>query len=193
MKELEHVFGKLTVTKSEFTNCGVHHKRHNDGSITLDQDEYIKALIPIKHPELSNALDTPASDELLSLYRSLLGAVSYTQLTQHQMACYIVALQRVTHKLTVEDVKKLNVITKKIKDNPATLTFRPLGNLDECEHLTIFSDAGFKKEEIDGYALRGGLYLRHTKPLYNPDGTTVGHGVDCHILLAESRSIETVC
>jgi len=93
----------------------------------------------------------------------------------------------------VEDVKKLNVVTKKIKENPATLTFRPLGNLEEREHLTIFSDAGFKKEEIDGYALRGGLYLRHTKPLYNSDGTSVGHGVDCHIILAESRSIKTVC
>ena len=43
MQELERVFGELTVTKNEFTNCGVHHKRHPDGSITLDQDEYIKA------------------------------------------------------------------------------------------------------------------------------------------------------
>jgi hypothetical protein len=111
MKELERVFGKLTVTKDEFTNCGVHQKRHSDGSITLDQDEYIKALIPIKHKELSDAPSTPASEELLSLYRSLLGAVAYTQLTQHHMACYIVALQRKTHKLTVEDVKKLNVVT----------------------------------------------------------------------------------
>ena len=72
MKELERVFGKLTVTKDEFTNCGVHHKRHSDGSITLDQDEYIKALMPIKHKELSYTPSTPASDELLSLYRSLL-------------------------------------------------------------------------------------------------------------------------
>ena len=155
--------------------------------------EYIKALIPIKHHELSNALDTPASDELLSLYRSLLGAAAYTQLTQHQMACYIVALQRVTHKLTIEDVKKLNVITKKVKESPVTLVFRPLGNLDESEHLTIFSDAGFKKEEIDGYALRGGLYVRHAKPVYKPDGTPVGNSIDCHVILAESRSIKTVC
>ena len=27
MSELEHVFGKLTVTKNELTNCGVHHKK----------------------------------------------------------------------------------------------------------------------------------------------------------------------
>ena len=145
MKELEHVFGKLTVSKNEFTNCGVHHKRHPDGTITLDQDEYISALIPIKHRELSNAPDTPASEELLSLYRSLLGAVAYTQLTQHQMACYIVSLQRCSHKLTNEDVKKLSMVTKKVKEAPATLTFRLLGNLDQ-EHLTVLRGARFKKD-----------------------------------------------
>ena len=154
MDELERIFGKLTVTRNEFTNCGVHHKRHTHGSITLDQDEYIKALMPIKHPELNNPHDTPASDELLSLYSSLLGAVAYTQLTQHQMACYIVALQRVTRKLTIEDVKKLNVIIKKVKESPVTLEFNPLGIHDGIEHLTVFSDAGIKKEKLDGYALR---------------------------------------
>ena len=70
MSELKNISGKLIINKNEFTNCGVHHKRHPDGSITLDQNEYISALIPIEHPELSNAPNTPASDELLSLYRS---------------------------------------------------------------------------------------------------------------------------
>jgi hypothetical protein len=31
--------------------------------------------------------------------------------------------------------------------------------------MTVFSDAGFKKEEIDGYALRGALYIRRKKPI----------------------------
>ncbi len=192
MKELEHALGKLTVYKNDFTNCGVHHKRHSDGSITLDQDEYIKTLIPIKHPDLSNAPSTPASEELLLLYRSLLGAVSYVQLTQHQMSCYIVALQKVTRKLTVEDVKKLNVVVNKLKASPATLTFRPLGTLEQQEHLTVFSDAGFKKEQVDGYALRGGLYLRHAEPIYQQDGTKVNKDINCHVILAESKSINTV-
>jgi hypothetical protein len=192
MNELEKVFGKLAVTKNEFTNCGVHHKRYPDGSITLDQNEYIKALIPIKHPELDSMHDAPASEELLSLYRSLLGAVAYTQLTQHQMACYIVALQRVSHKLTIEDVRKLNVVTKKLKAHPVTITFRNLGASNH-DSLTVFSDAGFKKEELDGYALRGALYIRHKDPLYREEGTPTGNHVQGHVLLAESRSIKTVC
>jgi hypothetical protein len=49
VRELEKVFGKLTITRNDFTNCGVRHKRLKDGTITLDQDEYIQALIPIEH------------------------------------------------------------------------------------------------------------------------------------------------
>ena len=119
MTELENVFGKLTVNRDEFTNCGIRHRKHKDGTIILDQDEYIRALIPITHPELTGvAPETKASEHMVSLYRSLLGAVAYTQLTQHHMACYVVALQRRTHKPTAEDVKKLNVITKKGQSEP---------------------------------------------------------------------------
>ena len=193
MSELEKVFGKLTVNKNEFTNCGVRHKRFQDGTITLDKDEYVKALIPIKHHELDSYFDAPASEELLSLYRSLLGAIAYAQLTQHQLACYIVALQRVTHKLTIEDVRKLNIVTKKVKSLPVTIVFKPLKNSTGLDYLTVFSDAGFKKEELDGYALRGAAYIRHKEPLYVNDGTPVGKYVNGHIILADSRSIKTVC
>ena len=57
----------------------------------------------------------------------------------------------------------------------------------------MFSDAGFKKEELDGYALRGAVYLRHTRPIYQENGQPTQEATNCHILLAESRSIKTVC
>ena len=37
LDRLEKEFGKLSVTMKEFTNTGVHHIQHSDGSITLDQ------------------------------------------------------------------------------------------------------------------------------------------------------------
>ena len=59
--------------------------------------------------------------------------------------------------------------------------------------ISVFSDAGFKKEEIDGYALGGGVYLRHTQPLTDNVGNPTASAVDVHLLLAESKSIKTVC
>ena len=84
----------------------------NSLTVELDQDEYIGALIPITHPELIGVSpDTKASEQLVSLYRSLLGAVAYTQLTQHQVACYVVALQRVANRLTIGDIRKLMLLS----------------------------------------------------------------------------------
>merc|ERR1711946_119512 len=72
--EIEKVFGKLKRNKYEFTNCGIHHKQHDDGTVELDQDEYIKALIPITHAELTGAkAETSCSEALIALYWSLLG------------------------------------------------------------------------------------------------------------------------
>ena len=90
------------------------------------------------------------------------------------MACYTVALQRVTHKLTIEDVRKLNIVTKKVKSHPITIVFKPLKNNTGLDYLTVFSDAGFKKEELDGCALRGAAYIRHKEPLYTDNGAPVG-------------------
>jgi hypothetical protein len=158
----------------------------------MDQDEYIKALIPISSKEIvEKKPDELASSELVSSFRSLLGAIAYTQLTQHQIACYIVALQRVAHKLTINDVRRLNVLTKRLQGKPATIEYKALKLNPRTQTLTVFSDAGFKKEETDGYALRGAVYLRHFEPLYLGDGTPTA-GVNCHMLRAESRSLKTV-
>ncbi len=64
----------------------------------MDQDEYIKALKPIAHPDLTGA---PAENELTpaltKLFWSLLGALAYSLLTQHWLAVYVVSLQRATY------------------------------------------------------------------------------------------------
>ena len=52
---------------------------------------------------------------------------------------------------------------------------------------------GLKKEELDGYALRGALYIRHTRLIYTGNGQHTKEQTPCHVLLAESRSIKTVC
>ena len=41
---IEAVFGKCTRADNEFTNCGVRQRRGPDGSVSMDQDEYIAAI-----------------------------------------------------------------------------------------------------------------------------------------------------
>ena len=41
--------------------------------------------------------------------------------------------------------------------------------------------------------MRCALYVRHKNPLYKADGNPIGTDTHCHVILAESRSIKTVC
>ena len=94
---LEEVFGTLAYSESCFTNTGVRHTRHSDGSITLDQTEYIRALKPISHPSMIGAkAEDDAPPELKELFWSLLGAAAFFLITQYWLAVYIVSLQRKT-------------------------------------------------------------------------------------------------
>ena len=73
LQKIEKDFGPMERHRNEFTNCGVHQKRHPNGDIEWDQDDYIKDLIPIEHHELTgkNAEDKP-SEHLAAMFWSLL-------------------------------------------------------------------------------------------------------------------------
>lgn len=51
---LEKVFGKIDRNDGDFTCVGIHHSRKPDGSIELDQDEYISSMKPIIHADLTS-------------------------------------------------------------------------------------------------------------------------------------------
>eukprot|EP00959_Pyramimonas_sp_CCMP1952_P173387 3623300-Pyramimonas_sp.AAC.1 len=71
----------------DFTNCGAHQGRAKGGAAILGQDEYVDALIPIRHVDLVNAkADQPATGPLPDLFVSLLEAVACALLTQHHVA-----------------------------------------------------------------------------------------------------------
>ena len=92
VKTLEGHFGKLTYQESEFTNCGICHKRLPDGTITLDQSEYLSALKPINPKHYANLQkDALCPEHLRALYWSLLGAVAYSALTQAWVLVYIIS------------------------------------------------------------------------------------------------------
>ena len=84
---IERVFGKTKGDYDDSANCEVNQSRSADGSVTLDQDEYIDALIPIRHVDLVKAkADQPAGGQLPDLFVSLPGAAAYALLAQHHVA-----------------------------------------------------------------------------------------------------------
>eukprot|EP00959_Pyramimonas_sp_CCMP1952_P387079 8112112-Pyramimonas_sp.AAC.1 len=64
-----------------------------DGNVTLGQDEYIKQLRPIQHPELTGAgAGAEACKMVADMFVSLRGALPYALITQVWLMAYVVSL-----------------------------------------------------------------------------------------------------
>ena len=108
---IEKIFGNMKGDYDDFTNCGVHQRRSADGTVTLDQDENVDALIPIRHVDLVKAnADELARGQFPDLFVSLLGAVACALLAQRRVAAYIVALQRAEDMLLIRRAMQLNSV-----------------------------------------------------------------------------------
>ena len=179
LEAIEKVFGHMDRNYNEFTNCGVHQKRHPNGDVEWDQDPYLDALIPITHPSLVGAKpETDLNPELTALFWSLLGALAYALTTQHWLSVYVVALQRMTHKATIIHIRKLNAIVRIAQKQKAHIMFQSM----VCDRLLdTHSDSAFSKEQEKGYGMRGANYLRRGRR--RSDKTTVWH-----LLTSECKS-----
>ena len=145
-KHVEDIFGKCKVHKHEFTNCGVRHKKHPNGDVTLDQDEYSKTLRPIVTPELTGKPpDDPATKLVADQFASLRGAIAYTVLTQDWIKVYVVALQRVQHPTNLQ-VRRLNALTRKLQKTPQKLRCPAMKCLGKCD---LHSDSDYRRITVE--------------------------------------------
>ena len=117
---IQEVFGDLKIVWHEFTNCRVRRiQSRATFQITLDQEEYIRNMKPIVHADLrGKSKESECSPELVQLFMSLLGAVAYALMARINVAVFVCALQRVTHKPKVIHVKRLNAVLRYMQANP---------------------------------------------------------------------------
>ena len=147
-RSLEGRFGKLTISKDDFVNTGVRHRRLPNGDIVLDQINYINGLGQIRseHVKRSTAND-PCNAADHQQFRSLLGALAYATITQTWSVVYIAALQRVAAAPKNEHVMRLNKLVRLVKAQGAEIVFKYM----TCLHkLVVHSDSSFRKEDEKG-------------------------------------------
>eukprot|EP00959_Pyramimonas_sp_CCMP1952_P219421 4587633-Pyramimonas_sp.AAC.1 len=83
VQRVEKVFGKYKLDKHYYTNCAIRYTKNEQGDVIMDQDEYIKQLRPITHPELTGAAtDAKATKLIADMFVSLRGAFAYAIITQ---------------------------------------------------------------------------------------------------------------
>jgi hypothetical protein len=188
VQHLEATFGNLILLWNNFTNCGVRHVQCTQTyTITLDQIEYCNALKPMAHPTVKAAhRDNIVPQDLFEQFRSLRGAVAYTQLTRTDISVYVVFLQRQTETTTnYGHIRMLNTLVHRLQKSPQVLRYEYLGANTK---FLVLTDSAFKKEEQTGHSLKGTLLLRI------PDNRTdISKGrLLCHILDHNTKQIKNV-
>ena len=111
---MSEVFGELDYREKEFVCTGVRHRQTEDGSVVMDQTDYIKAFKPVAHPQLVGApAEAETTPAVHAEFISLLGAVAYALFTQQWISVYVVALQRKTKK-SLKNNSRIHDTTKNL-------------------------------------------------------------------------------
>eukprot|EP00959_Pyramimonas_sp_CCMP1952_P057442 1199217-Pyramimonas_sp.AAC.1 len=83
VKCVEDTFGNCKLNEHSCTKCAVVYTKDEGGNVFFDQDEYIKQLRPMQHPELTGAeAGAQASKMVAVMFVSLRGALAYALITQ---------------------------------------------------------------------------------------------------------------
>ena len=128
------------------------------GTIHLDQVKFLAACKVISDPiALNGKPDTLLPEAGRRLFLSLLMTVAYALLTRPDVAVFVVALQRESHKAQVQHVKRLNVLLKWLQRNPRKMSYPTMQYPDT---LLQISDSSYRAKAEDGLSVRGLVSLR---------------------------------
>ena len=150
------------------TICGMTVKRHADGSITVNQQEYIeKKALAFDCTWSGRSVFTPMSDtfvlgprpevadkKLVSLARELMGSLIYATLTRPECKYACSKLASIVTNPTLVDIGAMKRVLRYLYASRTTsLCFRPGpwtgpdGAVHDPLEFSVFVDAGFAQEE----------------------------------------------
>eukprot|EP00959_Pyramimonas_sp_CCMP1952_P211390 4424059-Pyramimonas_sp.AAC.1 len=148
-----------TEDTDKYVTCvEVRYTKDEDGNATFDEDECIKQLRPIQHPDAGAQATKMAADIVVSLR----GALACALITQVWLMVYVVSLQRVQEPTNVQ-VRRLNAIARKLQACRAKIVYQavnPTGEVDLHSYSGYRRLSGDADDDVEGYGIRGANLLR---------------------------------
>ena len=113
-KKLQNILKFSKIEEKSFNYCGCHIVSNDDGSVELDQNEYIDALKAIDH--LEGDPDRKLSEKEIKAVRGKVGELLWLSLiTRPDLSYDINVLSGEVSKATVTTAKELNKLVTKAK------------------------------------------------------------------------------
>ena len=109
--------GDVKIEVGEFVHTGIMHKQDpKTFDVYTNQDHCVKEITEISLTGIDTSNPTaPLSDEMKTLFWSLLGALSWLQQTRADIAPFIGYLQREAHQPTVKLLKDANKVLRYVR------------------------------------------------------------------------------
>ena len=179
-KKLQEYFKFSKVEESEFTYCGCKIAKKPDGSISLDQNNYIEELKQIENVEGED--DRPLNKDEKKEARGKIGALLWISLiTRADLSFDVNVLSSEVARGTVRTIKEINRVIKNAKLRSDKLRFVRLGALSELE-VKVYADASFSNQDGSTKSTAGRVIL-----LKNKNENTV------NIISWKTKKIARVC
>ncbi|CAE7949087.1 TY5A, partial [Symbiodinium sp. KB8] len=141
---------------SDFTFIGRRIKQHEDGSLTVDQANYVAEVPPTK---ITLDPETPLGDhpDLITEYRSGIGSLQWlASTTRADVAADVSLIQKAPSDLKVQDLMEINSVLRYIRaTNEAGYKVMPI-DLNELVFVA-YADSGFAN--APGHRSQGGLVI----------------------------------
>ena len=165
--KLKEIFVFSKVEEESFNYCGCKIEMKSDGSIELEQNEYVDALEKI--PDIEGPVERELSEYEKKSFRGKIGEILWISLmTRPDLSYDVNVLSSQVTNATVATVKELNRLVTKAKKAKNVLKFRKLGNIEELT-VAVYADASFGSRDNGTKSTAGRIVLvkNKTKDLVN--------------------------
>eukprot|EP00435_Cladocopium_sp_Y103_P016603 s1744_g4.t1 len=143
LEKLRKHFNFGAYNEHEFDFCGVHYKQWDDGTIEMDQKEYIRKIEPLNVPKSRRQeLESEVSEAERQGLRGLCGSIQFAAVhTRPDLAAKVGQLQSAIPRAKVKDLLEANRVLYEGKKHHVCLLIVPIA----VQQVTFcaFSDASF--------------------------------------------------
>ena len=179
VEKLKDVFKFSKVENKSFIYCGCRITTNEDGSIDLEQYEYIKEIEPMNNVEGDD--EKELNDKEKKEARGKIGALLWVSLvTRPDVSFDVNILSSQVAKGTVKTVKEINRLISIVKSRQNKLKFIRLGDISELK-VKVYADASFANVDEATRSTSGRVIL-----VENKDGQV-------NVVGWKSKKINRVC